>query len=106
MIYTIRHSNWQWLIETDEQRKRATLRCKRPTDWTECNSYETPEEAAEAVASGRTGQKEWDEMKRESPIPSLASWLIDPAGQIAAAVPFVADAIKAVLPKHKLDGAT
>jgi hypothetical protein len=105
MIYTIRHSNWQWLIETDEKKKRSILRFKRPTDWTECNTYDTPEDAADAVATGRTGQRDWDEMKRESPIPSLASWLIDPAGQLAAAVPFVADAIRAALPKPNTDGA-
>ena len=104
MIYTIRNSNWQWLIESDDQKKQAVLKCKRPTDWTQCNIYGTPEEAAEAVATGRTGQKDWDEMKRESPIPSLGSWLIDPTGQLAAAVPFVADLFKAALTNPKPEG--
>jgi hypothetical protein len=83
MTYTMKHSNWQWLIEPDPQAKRYRLKYKKPTEWTLANVFDTPEAAAEAVASGKTGEKEWDEMKRESPIPGLAAWLIDPGGPIS-----------------------
>jgi hypothetical protein len=95
MTYTIRNSNWQWLIEPEPDGKRCILKCKRPVDWTECNRFDTPEAAAEAVANGTTGQKEWDELKRETPVPGLASWLIDPMGGPMAVVKEV---LKAVIP--------
>jgi hypothetical protein len=93
MTYMMKHSNWQWLIEPEPQGKRYSLKYKKPTEWTEANRFDTPEAAADAVAQGKTGQKEWDDLTRSSSIPGLAAWLIDPGGPIAA----VADVIKAAI---------
>jgi hypothetical protein len=100
MTYTIRHSNWQWLIEPEPEGKRCILKYKRPVDWTECSRFDTPEAAAEAVANGKTGQTEWDELKRETPVPSLASWLIDPTGGPVAIVREVLKAAILPSPPH------
>jgi hypothetical protein len=80
MTYTMKYCDWQWLIEPEPRGQRYLLKYRRPSAWTNCRSYETPEAAAEAVANGTTGEKDWDSMKRDAPLPSLASWLIDPAG--------------------------
>jgi hypothetical protein len=93
MTYTMKHSNWQWLIEPEPQGRSYSLKYKKPTEWTEARRFDSPEAAAEAVANGRTGQKDWDEMKRESPLPGLAAWLIDPGGPIS----IVTDALKAAI---------
>jgi hypothetical protein len=80
MLYTIKHSEWQWLIEPRVNGKRYALRYRRPTRWRDCKTFPSPEAAAAAVATGKTGLKEWDTMKRDKPFPSLAEWLIDPTG--------------------------
>src|SRR5580692_5169050 len=94
MTYTLRNSDWQWLIEPEPAGNRCILKYKRPVDWAECNRYDTPEAAAQAVANGTTGQKEWDALKRETPVPGLASWLIDPMG---GPVAIVTEVLKAVI---------
>jgi hypothetical protein len=97
MIYTMKHSDWQWLIEQEPQSKRCLLKYKRPTAWTDCNTYESPEAAADAVAQGRTGQLEWDNLKHEAPFPGLASWLIDPTGPLSPIMPMVSDLLRATI---------
>jgi hypothetical protein len=98
MTYTMKHSDWQWLIEPEAGSKRFLLKCRRPIAWTDCNSFETPEAAADAVANGTTGQKDWDDMKRETPPASLASWLIDPTGgALAPLIPVVSEIVQAAI---------
>jgi hypothetical protein len=82
MTYTIKNSDWQWLIAPEPNSKRYVLKCKRPTEWTDCRSFDTPEAAASAVAEGKTGQKEWDDAKHDDFFANLASWLVDPMGII------------------------
>ena len=65
MTYTIKNSDWQWIIVPEPDSNRYMLKCKRPTEWTDCRAFDTPESAAKAVAQGKTGQKEWDEAKRD-----------------------------------------
>jgi hypothetical protein len=96
MTYTLKYSDWQWLIQPNA--KKFLLKYKRPVQWTECSTFDTPEEAADAVAKGNTGQAEWDSIRHTSPIPSLASWLIDPTGgPFAPVVPLVSDLLRATL---------
>jgi hypothetical protein len=98
MNYTLKNSDWQWLIEQDPKDRRYTLKCRRPTAWTECNRYDSPEAAADAVDHGTTGQKEWDDLKHEGPFPGLASWLIDPTGgPLASVIPIVSDLLRAAI---------
>lgn len=78
MTYTIKNSDWQWLIEPDAKTKKYRLKYKKPTQWTSVRDFDTPEEAADAVSSGKTGLEEWDTLKRLLPFPHFASWLIDP----------------------------
>jgi hypothetical protein len=78
MIYTIKNSDWHWLIEPDKKSKKYLLKYKKPTQWTTLREYDTAEEAADAVSGGRTGLPEWDALKRLLPFPNFASWLIDP----------------------------
>jgi hypothetical protein len=99
MIYTIRHSDWQWLIDADHENKRSVLKCKRPADWIECSTFESPEAAAEAVALGKTGQKDWDTLKHDTPFPALASWLMDPAAKLSAVADVLRSAILPIPPK-------
>jgi hypothetical protein len=100
MTYTMKYSDWQWLIEPEPKAKRYRLKYRRPTAWTDCNSYDTPEAAADAVSKGTTGQKDWDDLKHETSPPSLAAWLIDPTGgALAPIIPVVSDLLRsAVLP--------
>ena len=97
MTYTMKHSDWQWLIEPEPQGKRYSLKYRKPTEWTEASRFDSPEAAADAVALGKTGQKEWDDMKRDFPIQGLAAWLIDPSGPISV----VTETIKAALAPSK-----
>jgi len=101
MTYTMKYSDWQWLIEPEARGKGYLLKYRRPTAWTDCNSFDTPEAAADAVARGTTGQKDWDELKREAPPASLAAWLIDPTGgALAPIIPVVTDILRsAILPE-------
>jgi hypothetical protein len=102
--YTIKHSDWQWLIAPEPKSRKYLLKYRRPTAWTECNSFDTPEAAAEAVAKGTTGQNEWDQMKNERPPSSLAAWLIDPTGgPLAPFIPVVKDILKSTLLPSKDD---
>jgi len=78
MTYTIKNSDWHWLIEPDAKSKKYLLKYKKPTQWTSLREYDTPEEAAEAVSTGNTGLPEWDAFKRLLPFPNFTSWLIDP----------------------------
>jgi hypothetical protein len=78
MTYTIKNSDWQWLIEPNPANKNYVLKYKKPTDWSTAREYDTAEEAAQAVASGQTGIPDWDVLKRMIPFPNFASWLIDP----------------------------
>jgi hypothetical protein len=99
MTYTMKYSDWQWLIEPQASSKKYLLKYRRPTAWTDCNAFDTPEAAADAVAKGRTGQKDWDDMKRETPPANLAAWLIDPTGgALAPIIPVVTDILRAALP--------
>jgi len=96
--YTLRHSDWQWLIQPESNGKKYLLRCRQPSDWVNCRSFNTPEEAADSVAKGTTGQKDWDERKREDHFPTLAAWLIDPTGgPLAPIVPVVSDILRATI---------
>jgi hypothetical protein len=98
MTYTLKYSDWQWLIEPEPKGKKYLLKYKRPTPWTDCNSFDTPEAAAEAVARGTTGQKDWDAMKRESIPVGLASWLIDPTGgALAPIIPVVSEILRSTI---------
>ena len=108
MTYTTRQSDWQWLIEPEPGSSRCILKYKSPSDWTECSRFDTPEAAADAVASGRTGKKEWDELKRDPPVPGLAAWLIDPgAGPLSPILPIVGEVFKAaILPPKAENGRT
>jgi hypothetical protein len=109
MTYTMKHSGWQWLIEPEASSKKYLLKYKRPTAWTSCNSFDTPEAAALAVSKGTTGEKEWDDLRHDSPVPNLAAWLIDPVGgALAPIVPVVTDIIKAAVlpPPAELGGST
>lgn len=94
MTYTLKNSDWQWQIQTDNQSKRSVLSYKRPTNWVECKTYDSPEAAADAVAQGKTGEKEWDDIKHTTPVAGLASWLIDPGAAIPPILPIVTDLIK------------
>jgi hypothetical protein len=92
MTYTMKHSDWQWLITPEPRGERYLLKYKRPREWTNCNSFDTPEAAAEAVSSGKTGQKDWDNLKLETAPHSLAAWLIDPTGgALGPIIPVVSD---------------
>ena len=94
MNYTMQRSDWQWLITPEPGGKGYRLKYKRPTEWTDCNTFDTPEAAAEAVAKGTTGQMEWDAIKHLAPIPSLAAWLVDPTGgPLSPFVPVVSNLI-------------
>jgi hypothetical protein len=86
MVYTIKHSEWQWLIEPNKTGKRYVLKYKRPMRWRDCRSFNSAEAAADAVATGKTGLKEWDSIKHEKPFPSFSAWLIDPSGSALSAV--------------------
>jgi hypothetical protein len=86
MVYTIKHSEWQWLIEPNSTGKGYLLKYKRPMRWKDCKSFDSPKAAAEALASGKTGVKEWDGLKHEKPFPSFSAWLIDPTGSAFDAV--------------------
>jgi hypothetical protein len=98
MTYTMKYSDWQWLIEPEPRSKKYLLKYKRPAPWTDCSSFDTPEAAAEAVSKGTTGQKEWDDMKRESMPAGLASWLIDPTGgALAPIIPVVSEILRAAI---------
>jgi hypothetical protein len=101
MTYTMKYSDWQWLIEPQASGKKYLLKYRRPTAWTDCSAFDSPEAAAEAVAKGRTGQKDWDDMKHEAPPANLAAWLIDPTGgALAPIIPVVTDILKAALPSE------
>jgi len=79
MTYTIKNSDWHWLIEPNPATKKYVLKYKKPTEWTAtAQEYDTAEQAAEAVSKGQTGLLEWDTLKRLVPFPNFASWLIDP----------------------------
>lgn len=106
MTYTMKHSDWQWQIEPVAGSKKYLLKYRRPTAWTNCNTFDTPEAAADAVAKGTTGQKEWDALEHEKRPPNLAAWLIDPAGGVLAPIiPVVSDILKAaVLPADTKTG--
>jgi len=94
----MKHSDWQWLIVPDPQSKLCILKYKRPTNWTECNRFDSPEAAADAVSKGKTGQMEWDALKRDSSFPGLAGWLIDPsASPFAPILPIVSDLLRATI---------
>jgi hypothetical protein len=83
MTYTIKHADWSWHIEPNSDGKGYLLRYKRPTDWAQCpTAYSTPEEAANAVASRKTGVPDWDNLDQKAPFPVLSSWLIDPSGSV------------------------
>jgi hypothetical protein len=98
MTYTLKHSDWQWLIEPQLNTKKYLLKYRRPTAWTECGSFDTPEAAANAVAKGETGEKDWDNLNRDLPDQSLASWLIDPAGGVLAPIlPAIAGILKGTI---------
>ncbi len=105
--YTMKHSDWQWLIEPQPKSQKYLLKCRRPTAWTDCDSFDTPEQAAEAVAKGKTGQKDWDRMNNDRPPATLAAWLIDPTGgPLAPIIPVVSDILKAAIaPPVDDDGA-
>jgi hypothetical protein len=100
MTYTMKYSDWQWLIEPEPSSRKYLLKYRRPTAWTNCNAFETPEAAADAVAKGTTGQKDWDDLKHETPPPNLAAWLIDPTGgPLAPLIPVVSSLLQsAILP--------
>jgi hypothetical protein len=106
MTYTMKYSDWQWLIEPEPRGKKYLLKYKRPAPWTDCSAFDTPEAAADAVARGNTGQKDWDGMKRESIPASLASWLIDPTGgALAPIIPVVSEILRsAILPSDSGEG--
>jgi hypothetical protein len=98
MNYTMKYADWQWLIEPEPKEKKYLLKYKRPAPWTDCSSFDTPEAAADAVARGTTGQKEWDEMKRELIPAGLASWLIDPTGgALAPIIPVVSEILRSTI---------
>jgi hypothetical protein len=94
MTYTMKHAEWQWLIEPEPQGTRCILKFRKPTEWTEARRFDTPEAAAAAVANGTTGEKEWDDIKRDAPLPGLAAWLIDPS---AGPLSIVGEVLKATL---------
>jgi hypothetical protein len=94
MTYTMKHAEWQWLIAPDPDGKGCILKYKKPTEWFAARHFDTPEAAADAVANGATGQKDWDDLKREKPLPGLAAWLIDPS---AGPLSIVTEALKATL---------
>jgi hypothetical protein len=100
MTYTMKYSDWQWLIEPEAGSKRYLLKYRRPAAWTKCSTFDSPEAAADAVAKGTTGQEDWDVLKHEARPPNLAAWLIDPTGgALAPIIPVVSDILKAaVLP--------
>lgn len=108
MTCKMRHSEWQSLIEPESRSNRCILKYKRPTVWTECSRFGTPEEAADAVAKGKTGQKEWDDLEHgtRTPLPGIAGWPIDPAaGPLSAIAPIVPNLLKtAILPPTKQPG--
>ena len=85
MIYTIKHSDWQWIIEPNKTGKRYMLKYKRPMRWKECKSFPSAQAAADAVAKGETGIAEWDRIKHVKPFPSFSAWLIDPTGTALSA---------------------
>jgi hypothetical protein len=93
MKYFIKHSEWQWLIEQDAETKKYLLSYKKPTDWTPCNSYDTPEQAANAVSTGTTGLAGWDGLKQSGAFPAFAAWLIDPSDGILAKIISIAKPI-------------
>jgi hypothetical protein len=94
----MKYADWQWLIEPQPKSQMYLLKYRRPTAWIDCNSFDTPEQAAEAVAKGQTGQKDWDQMKNERPASGLAAWLIDPTGgPLAPIIPVVSDILKAAI---------
>jgi hypothetical protein len=94
----MKYSDWQWLIEPEPGSKRYLLKYRRPTAWTDCNSFDTPEAAADAVAKGKTGQSDWDELKHDTPPANLAAWLIDPTGgALAPIIPVVSDILRAAI---------
>jgi hypothetical protein len=81
MIYSIKHSEWQWQIAQDPTSKKYNLMYKKPMGWTKCSTdFDSAEQAADAVVNGRTGMADWDSLKHPSPMPTLGSWLIDPSG--------------------------
>jgi len=86
MIYTIKHSDWQWLIEPNKTGKLFSLKYKRPISWKQCKSFPSAQAAAEAVAKGETGIAEWDKIKHAKPFPSFSAWLIDPTGSAVTAI--------------------
>ncbi|HEY1791487.1 MAG TPA: hypothetical protein VGG34_01100 [Opitutaceae bacterium] len=85
MIYTIKHSDWQWLIEPNGKGRKYVLKYKKPRQWRACGKFKSPETAAQAVADGKTGVKGWDGLKHEKPFPALSAWLIDPTGVVLKA---------------------
>lgn len=95
MFYTIKHSDWQWLIEPAASGKKYVLKYKKPVKWRECGVYRTAEAAANAVASAQTGIPLWDSLKHERPFPPLSAWLIDPTG---VALQAAASLLRAALP--------
>jgi hypothetical protein len=96
--YTIKNSEWHWLIVPDGSQKKYQLKYKRPTQWTDCGTFDSPEAAADAVAHGQTGQKDWDDIKHTTPFPGLSQWLIDPTGAaLNPLIPAVADLLRAAI---------
>jgi hypothetical protein len=95
MLYTIKHSDWQWLIEPSASGKKFVLKYKKPVKWRECGVYRSAESAASAVAGGRTGLRDWDSLKHERPFPAFSAWLIDPTG---IALQAAASLLRAALP--------
>jgi hypothetical protein len=85
MIYTIKHSDWQWIIEPSRTGKRFMLKYKRPMRWRQCKTFATAQAAADAVARGETGIAEWDSIRHVKPFPSFTAWLIDPTGTALSA---------------------
>jgi hypothetical protein len=95
MTYTIKHSDWQWLIEPSASGKKFVLKYKKPMKWRQCGIYRSAEAAASAVAEGRTGIPLWDAIKHDRPFPALSAWLIDPTG---VALKAAASILRAAMP--------